>query len=312
MRLALSKSVLPKPFVPMTMNLSSRSTLRKLSISGVRWSSASSKSAATRMSSASTVHARIEPPTSGSRILDLRRQHLAHEVRVEKPVVVERLRELALLLELRFGEPEHADGEIVEHHLEAQLGHQLLHERRIEVLEEVGDVLGRALAVAVDDLGRIDQRAQKGLGRPGILLDPALVHIDVDALLENPLLVLEHLRVLHGGEPARDPRLPHRVGVDVAALERGHHLGRLDIDDGVVGAVELESVEHGEPEHLAAGAARHPHLLALELIEIVDVASDETDPTHEPGGLRDDDDVRIEIVVADAGDLRAERRLDLA
>src|SRR5215470_2487315 len=59
MRLALSSSVLPKPFVPMTMNLSSRSGLRKPSISGVRWSSDSSKSSATRMSSASTVHARI-------------------------------------------------------------------------------------------------------------------------------------------------------------------------------------------------------------------------------------------------------------
>jgi hypothetical protein len=35
MRLALRRSVLPKPLVPMTMNLSSRSRLRKLLISGV-------------------------------------------------------------------------------------------------------------------------------------------------------------------------------------------------------------------------------------------------------------------------------------
>ena len=43
----------------MTTNLSSRPGVRKASISGVRWSSDSSKSSATRMSSASTVHARI-------------------------------------------------------------------------------------------------------------------------------------------------------------------------------------------------------------------------------------------------------------
>ena len=53
---------MPKPLVPMTMNLSSRSRLRKASISGVRCSSASSKSSATLMSSASTVHARIYFP----------------------------------------------------------------------------------------------------------------------------------------------------------------------------------------------------------------------------------------------------------
>jgi uncharacterized protein (TIGR03790 family) len=58
-RLALRSSVLPKPLVPMTTNLSSRPGVRKASISGVRWSSDSSKSSATRMSSASTVHARI-------------------------------------------------------------------------------------------------------------------------------------------------------------------------------------------------------------------------------------------------------------
>src|SRR5262245_27919033 len=45
------------------MNLSSRSRLRKLSISGVRCSRASSKSSATRMS-ASTVHARVRLSSS--------------------------------------------------------------------------------------------------------------------------------------------------------------------------------------------------------------------------------------------------------
>src|SRR4029450_6468572 len=50
MRLAFKSSVLPKPLVPMTMNLSSRSRVRKSSISGVRWSSDSSKSSATRRS----------------------------------------------------------------------------------------------------------------------------------------------------------------------------------------------------------------------------------------------------------------------
>src|SRR5262245_48130046 len=59
MRLALRSSVLPNPLVAMTMNLSSRSGVRKPSISGVRWRSDSSKSSATRMSSASTVQARI-------------------------------------------------------------------------------------------------------------------------------------------------------------------------------------------------------------------------------------------------------------
>src|SRR6266481_5029018 len=62
MRLALRRSVLPNPLVAMTMNLSSRSGVRKLSISGVRWRSDSSKSSATRMSSASTVQARICVP----------------------------------------------------------------------------------------------------------------------------------------------------------------------------------------------------------------------------------------------------------
>ena len=52
---------MPKPLVAMTMNLSSREGVRKPSISGVRWSNESSKSSATRMSSASTVHARMGP-----------------------------------------------------------------------------------------------------------------------------------------------------------------------------------------------------------------------------------------------------------
>src|SRR5215472_15915933 len=65
MRLALRRSVLPKPLVAMTMNLSSRSGLRKLSISGVRCRSDSSKSSATRMSSASTVQARIGSSPGG-------------------------------------------------------------------------------------------------------------------------------------------------------------------------------------------------------------------------------------------------------
>src|ERR1700686_310318 len=62
MRFAFSSSVLPNPLVPMTMNLSSRPGVRKPSISGVRGSKDSSKSSATRMSSASTVHARMGPP----------------------------------------------------------------------------------------------------------------------------------------------------------------------------------------------------------------------------------------------------------
>src|SRR5262249_45616040 len=68
MRLAFSSSVFPNPFVAMTMNLSSRSGVRKLSISGVRWSSAASKSSATRISSASTVQARMIPsnPLAGA------------------------------------------------------------------------------------------------------------------------------------------------------------------------------------------------------------------------------------------------------
>jgi hypothetical protein len=37
-----------------------------------------------------------------------------------------------------LGELEEVDGEIVEHHLEAQFGQELLDERRIEVLQEVG------------------------------------------------------------------------------------------------------------------------------------------------------------------------------
>jgi hypothetical protein len=76
-------------------------------------------------------------PISGL-VVDLRRQHLSHEVRIEERVVVERLRQLPLLLELRLGEPEEVDGEIIEHHLEAQFGQELLDERRIEVLQEVG------------------------------------------------------------------------------------------------------------------------------------------------------------------------------
>jgi hypothetical protein len=50
----------------MTMNLSSRSGRRNASISGVRCSSESSKSSAMRMSSASTVHARMRSPDEAS------------------------------------------------------------------------------------------------------------------------------------------------------------------------------------------------------------------------------------------------------
>src|SRR5690349_9596851 len=67
MRLALRSRVFPKPFVPMTMNLSSRSGLRKVSISGVRCRSEASKSSATWMSSASTVQARMRPPARSDR-----------------------------------------------------------------------------------------------------------------------------------------------------------------------------------------------------------------------------------------------------
>src|SRR5262245_6988326 len=73
------------------------------------------------------------PPSAGSRlglVVHLRRQHLAHEVRVEERVVVERLGELALLLELRLRQLEEVHGEVVEHHLEPELGHELLDERR--------------------------------------------------------------------------------------------------------------------------------------------------------------------------------------
>ena len=49
--LGLKQQSLPEPFVAMTMNLSSRSRLRKSSISGVRCRRDSSKSSATRMSS---------------------------------------------------------------------------------------------------------------------------------------------------------------------------------------------------------------------------------------------------------------------
>src|SRR5262245_31373266 len=70
MRLALRSSVFPNPLVPMTMNLSSRSRLRKLSISGVRCSNASSRSSATRMSSASTVHARMSSSRLAGRKLE--------------------------------------------------------------------------------------------------------------------------------------------------------------------------------------------------------------------------------------------------
>src|SRR6478672_5297562 len=86
MRLALSSSVLPKPLVPMTMNLSSRSGVRKASISGVRCSSDSSKSSATRMSSASTVQARIAaPPLLGEvrRVDPAHRLGLLHRLDVE-------------------------------------------------------------------------------------------------------------------------------------------------------------------------------------------------------------------------------------
>src|SRR5687767_3210371 len=69
-------------------------------------------------------------------VVDLRGQQLAQEVRVEEGVVVERLGQLALLLELPLGEPEETDGEVVEHHLELQLGHELLHQRRVQALEK--------------------------------------------------------------------------------------------------------------------------------------------------------------------------------
>src|SRR5689334_16277224 len=75
--------------------------------------------------------------TTSGLVVDPGRQHLAHEVGVQERVVVDRLGELTLLLELGLGEPEEAHGEVVEHHLELQLGHELLHQRRVEVLEEV-------------------------------------------------------------------------------------------------------------------------------------------------------------------------------
>src|SRR6266568_432212 len=52
---------------------------------------------------------------------------------------------------------------------------------------EVRRALGGELAVLVDDVRRLDER--------------------VHALLENSFLLLEHLGVLDGGEPAHHPRL---------------------------------------------------------------------------------------------------------
>lgn len=65
--LGFEEQSLAEPFVPMTMNLSSRSERRKPSISGVRWSKDSLKSSATWMSSASTVHARMRSPPCPAR-----------------------------------------------------------------------------------------------------------------------------------------------------------------------------------------------------------------------------------------------------
>src|SRR5207247_11172292 len=126
----------------------------------------------------------------------------------------------------------------------------------------------------------------------------AVYHEDVQALLDDLLHISHHRRVLDGVYASHHPCLPHGVGVDVAALQGRHHLLRLHVDHRVVRRVELELVDHGQPEDLAAGAAGHAHLLALELIQIVDVAADHRDPAHQPRGLRDPHHGGIDAVVA--------------
>src|SRR5207249_12093604 len=91
-------------------------------------------------------------------VVDALGLHLAEEIRVDERAEVEGLGELALLLQLRLGEPEKTDGEVVQDHLEAELRHELLDQRRVEALEKVGDVLGGALAILVDEVGRLDER----------------------------------------------------------------------------------------------------------------------------------------------------------
>src|SRR5690242_13821616 len=60
MRLALRRRVFPNPFVAVTMKRSLPLSSRKLSIHGVRWRRAASRSSAIWMSSASTVQARTK------------------------------------------------------------------------------------------------------------------------------------------------------------------------------------------------------------------------------------------------------------
>src|SRR5262245_21873570 len=80
-------------------------------------------------------------------VVHLLRLHRAQELRVDEGVVVDGLRELALLLQLALGQLEHGNGRVLELHVERELGHELLDHRRIQVLEEVGDVLGGLLPV---------------------------------------------------------------------------------------------------------------------------------------------------------------------
>src|SRR5262252_1837841 len=72
------------------------------------------------------------PPQKLRLVVHLFRLHGAQELRIDEGVVVDRLRELPLLLELALGQLQHGDRRLLQLHVERELRHELLHHRRIE------------------------------------------------------------------------------------------------------------------------------------------------------------------------------------
>src|SRR3989441_12562608 len=105
-------------------------------------------------------------------------------------------------------------------------------------LRNFDTILRGVLPVVVDDVVGLGDGRHEPLGGVAVLLDPAPVHVDEVAAGEDALRVAHDLGALDAHDRSGRPRLPHREAVQVAALERGHHLRRLNVDDRVVGPVE--------------------------------------------------------------------------
>ena len=143
-----------------------------------------------------------------------------------------------------------------------------------------GHDLHRALAVGIDRVGGLAQRAQHRLQRVGALLDHLAaghhagvhvqpVHLAFLARDEAPVAGEVDLAAALL-DRVEDPRRPGGHGVDVALGQRGHRVGRREIHELDLAEVDAGVTGHGLDGHRHRGALGHPDLQLLEVLRRAD------------------------------------------